>query len=180
MLAQKIAIVGSTNTDMVVIADRIPVPGETVLASHFFMNPGDKGAHQEMAIARGWGYAKFITKVGSDVFGRQSSRLFDEEGIDARFILEDSQLPSGVALITVDRSRENSIVVNQGGNDALLPDDFTDELLLELEQCKMVLMQFEIPTQTVLFVARYAVSKGLKVIINPAPVQEIPDACSLI
>ncbi|SDE03078.1 ribokinase [Niabella drilacis] len=174
MPARKIAIVGSTNMDMVVKAERIPVPGETTLASQFFMNPGGKGANQAVTVARLGGDALFITKVGNDVFGRQASRLFDEEGIDSRFMLEDPELPSGVALITVDKEGENSIVVSQGANKALLPDDFTQPLLHELEQCKMVLMQFEIPMETVHFIARYAASKGLKVIINPAPVQELP------
>lgn len=175
MNVPKIAVVGSTNMDMVVNAPRIPVPGETILASNFFMNPGGKGANQAVAVARLGGDVKFISKVGNDVFGRQSSQLFDEEGIDTRFMLEDAELPSGVALITVDNNGENTIVVSQGANNALLPQDFSKEILKELETCSVVLMQFEIPMETILFVARFAAERGIKVVINPAPMQDIPE-----
>jgi ribokinase len=170
----RIAVIGSTNMDMVVNAERIPVPGETILAKNFFMNPGGKGANQAVAVARLGGDVLFITKVGNDVFGRQSFQLFNEEGIDTRFMFSDDTLPSGVALITVDKKGENSIVVSQGANNALLPEDFTEAVLKELDNCSMVLMQFEIPMETILFIARYAFSKNIKVIINPAPVQSIP------
>ncbi|WP_300597320.1 ribokinase [Niabella sp.] len=170
----RIAVVGSTNMDMVVNAERIPVPGETILAHNFFMNPGGKGANQAVTVARLGGDTLFISKVGNDVFGRQSSQLFHEEGIDTRFMLSDDILPSGVALITVDQKGENSIVVSQGANNALLPEDFTGEVLKELEKCKMVLMQFETPMETILHVAQYAASRNIKVVINPAPVQAIP------
>ncbi|AHF15589.1 ribokinase [Niabella soli] len=174
MRVPKIAVVGSTNMDMVVNAERIPVPGETILASNFFMNPGGKGANQAVAVARMGGDALFVSKVGNDVFGRQSSQLFNEEGIDTRFMLSDEVLPSGVALITVDQKGENSIVVSQGANNSLLPADFTSEVLNELEQCNMLLMQFEIPMETILFIAKYAASRNIKVVVNPAPVQDIP------
>jgi ribokinase len=137
------------------------------------MNPGGKGANQAVTVARLGGDVLFITKVGNDVFGRQSFQLFNEEGIDTRYMFSDDTLPSGVALITVDKKGENSIVVSQGANNALLPQDFTAEVLKELENCKIILMQFEIPMETILFVAKYAASKNIKVIINPAPIQSI-------
>src|SRR6185437_9082416 len=99
-LSRKIIVVGSTNMDMVVKTDHIPVPGETVLSGSFFMNPGGQGANQAVAVARLGGGAVFISKVGSDSFGKQSLQLLDEEVIDTSHILSDNGLPSGVAMIT--------------------------------------------------------------------------------
>src|SRR5918993_6042502 len=123
MKPKKIIVVGSTNMDMVVKTDHIPAPGETVLSGAFFMNPGGKGANQAVAISRLGGEVVFITKLGNDIFGKQFSELFKQEGINTSFILSDEDLPSGVALITVDKSGENSIVVASGANASLNRED---------------------------------------------------------
>lgn len=169
----KVVIAGSTNMDMVVNAPRIPKPGETILADTFFMNPGGKGANQAVAVARLGGDATFITKVGNDVFGHQSSLLFDEEGIETKYVFTDDENPSGVALITVDNQGENSIVVAPGANSALTKIDFSEVVLSDIEQAEILLMQLEIPMETVFFLADYAYSKNVKVILNPAPMAEI-------
>jgi ribokinase len=165
---RKIVVVGSTNMDMVVTTHHIPVPGETVLGGSFFMNPGGKGANQAVAVARLGGEAVFISKMGNDVFGKQSSQLLDEEGINTFYLLSDSDLPSGVALITVDQTGENSIVVASGANANLLPADL-QTALMEIGDASTILMQLEIPMETVFFVAKYAAGKGIRVILNPAP-----------
>ncbi|PZP40977.1 MAG: ribokinase [Pseudopedobacter saltans] len=170
-----IVVVGSTNMDMVVNAARIPAPGETILAENFFMNPGGKGANQAVAVARLGGSVLFVTKVGNDVFGHQSSLLFDEEGIITKYVLSDNDHPSGVALITVDSKGENSIVVASGANSYLNREDLTDDLLSELESAKILLMQLETPLDVVFFLAEYAFRKGIKVILNPAPMTSLPD-----
>ena len=175
MYSSEIIIVGSTNMDMVVTTDRIPVPGETILANTFFMNPGGKGANQAVTVARLGGKVKFITKIGNDVFGHQSIQLFDEEGIDTKYILSDSELPSGVALITVDKLGENSIVVAAGANGNLYPTDLTENILSDISNAKILLMQLEIPIKTVNYLAKYAVSQGVKVILNPAPMAEVSE-----
>ncbi|MBP8759898.1 MAG: ribokinase, partial [Parabacteroides sp.] len=110
----KILVVGSSNTDMVIKADHLPRPGETILGGTFFMNPGGKGANQAVAAARLGASVSFICKTGSDIFGHQSQQLFEQEGIDTSFIFSDSRNPSGVALITVDSQAENCIVVASG------------------------------------------------------------------
>ena len=180
MNSTKIVVVGSTNMDMVVKTTHIPVPGETVLAGSFFMNPGGKGANQAVTVARLGGEVIFISKVGNDVFGKQSSQLFDEEGINTFHILSDDELPSGVALITVDQSGENSIVVASGANANLNPSDIEDALD-KIAAAGILLMQLEIPMETVHFVAKYAASKGVKVILNPAPVNTLtPELLSYI
>src|SRR5690606_22820103 len=154
--------------DMVVKTTHIPVPGETVLGGAFLMNPGGKGANQAVAVARLGGEVTFISKVGNDVFGKQSTQAFEEEGIDISGVLEDNNAPSGVALITVDDSGENSIVVAPGANLNLSPQD-VENYLKKIPDVAIILMQLEIPMETVKFTAQYASSHGIKVILNPAP-----------
>jgi ribokinase len=173
MAAKRIVVVGSTNMDMVIKTDHIPIPGETVLAGSFFMNPGGKGANQAVAAARLGGEVTFISKVGNDVFGKQASQLFDEEGINTFYLLSDEELPSGVALITVDKNGENSIVVASGANSNLHPSDL-ENALPEIKDAGLVLMQLETPIETVIYVAKYAAARGISVILNPAPMNELP------
>lgn len=172
MTPKKIVIVGSTNMDMVVTSVHIPVPGETVLADSFFMNPGGKGANQAVAVARLGGSISFISKVGNDIFGKQFIQLFNEERINTQFLLEDSELPSGVALITVDKKGENSIVVAPGSNGNLYPTDL-EFALKEIGTADLVLMQLEIPIETVNYVAQYATGRDIRVILDPAPAMEL-------
>lgn len=164
----KIVVAGSTNMDMVVNTSHIPVPGETVLAGSFFMNPGGKGANQAVAIARLGGSVQFISKVGNDVFGRQASRMFDMEGVNTQYLFSDEEAPSGVALITVEQSGENCIVVAPGANAALVPADM-EQALDDIGASAMLLMQLEIPLPTVKYLADYAADKNVKVMLNPAP-----------
>lgn len=168
MNKKRIVVIGSTNMDMVVKADHIPVPGETVLGGAFLMNPGGKGANQAVTIARLGGEVTFISKVGNDVFGRQSTQTFVEEGIDTSGLLTDASVPSGVALITVDQHGENSIVVASGANLNLNPED-VENRLEEITDVSIILMQLEIPIETVKYAAKYASANGIKVILNPAP-----------
>jgi len=172
MQQKKILIIGSTNMDMVVKTKHIPAPGETVLAGSFFMNPGGKGANQAVAAARLGGNISFISKVGNDVFGKQASQLFDEESINTRYLLSDDELPSGVALITVDQRGENSIVVAPGANGNLYPKHLK-ESMDEIASADIILMQLEIPMETVAFVAKYAASKNITVILDPAPANDL-------
>lgn len=167
-IRQQILVVGSSNTDMVIKAAHLPRPGETILGGTFFMNPGGKGANQAVTIARLGGPVTFICKTGSDIFGHQSQQLFEEEGINISYIFSDSEYPSGVALITVDEKAENCIVVASGANANLMPSDLA-RVEEAIEQADLVLMQLEIPMETVCYVADLAWEKGKKVILNPAP-----------
>jgi len=101
-MSKKILVVGSTNTDMVVKAARLPRPGETALGGTFLMNAGGKGANQAVAAARLGAQVAFVCKTGNDIFGQQAKQLFASEGIDTSFVFSDAEHPSGVALITVD------------------------------------------------------------------------------
>lgn len=168
LAGRKILVVGSSNTDMVIKARHLPRPGETIMGGTFFMNPGGKGANQAVAVARLGGQVTFICKTGSDIFGHQSQQLFEEEGINTSYIFSDSEHPSGVALITVDDKAENCIVVASGANANLLPSDLI-KAEEAIEQADLVLLQLEIPMQTVEHVVETAFRMGKKVILNPAP-----------
>jgi len=174
MSKNNILIIGSSNTDMVIKTNKIPVPGETILGGTFLMNPGGKGANQAVAAARLNGKVTFIAKCGIDLFGSQAIDLFIQEGIDTRYVVKDHELPSGVALITVDSAGENSIVVAPGSNGNLLPEDIPAKIF-ETGKYSMLLMQLEIPMKTVEYCAIAASVQGIKVIINPAPAQRLSD-----
>jgi ribokinase len=144
------------------------------------MNPGGKGANQAVAVARLGGDATFISKVGNDIFGKQSSQLFDEEGIDTKNLLSDNESPSGVALITVDELGENSIVVASGANAKLTSQDVLNSTT-SISDAEIILIQLEIPLETVKFAVEYAASQGIKVILNPAPASKhLPDIYEMI
>jgi ribokinase len=174
LCSENILVIGSSNTDMVIKTRHLPRPGETVLGGTFFMNPGGKGANQAVAIARLGGRVSFICKTGSDIFGHQSQQLFEEEGIDTSYILSDKKNPSGVALITVDEHAENCIVVASGANANLTPADLSS-VTEAIKQVDIILMQLEIPMETVEYVAGIAFREHKKVILNPAPAQPLSD-----
>lgn len=170
---KKIIVIGSSNVDMVVRTSHLPAPGETILGGEFFMNQGGKGANQAVAIKRLGGNLIFMAKLGNDVLGRQSVGYFKKEGIDTRYIALDEDSASGVALISVDDHAENSIVVAFGAN-MLLNEQDVDKMLEEMCEGDILLMQLEIPLQTVEYAARKAFGKGVKVVLNPAPARSLP------
>ena len=170
---KKIIVIGSSNVDMVVRTSHLPAPGETILGGEFFMIQGGKGANQAVAIKRLGGNLIFMAKLGNDVLGRQSVGYFKKEGIDTRYIALDEDSASGVALISVDDHAENSIVVASGAN-MLLNEQDVDKMLEEMCEGDILLMQLEIPLQTVEYAARKAFGKGVKVVLNPAPARSLP------
>lgn len=168
MKSKKIVVIGSSNMDMVVKTDHIPARGETVLSGSFFMNPGGKGANQAVAAARLGAEVIFISKLGNDIFGKQFSQLFSRENIETSYLVSDDNLPSGVALITVDREGENSIVVASGANSSLAIDDIQNAFPA-IAKADIILMQLEIPVKVVEYVTGYAADNNIRVILNPAP-----------
>lgn len=168
-----ICVIGSSNTDMVIKADKLPIPGETVIGGKFFMNPGGKGANQAVATARLGGQVTLVAKVGNDVFGKQAFQQFQREKINTKYIATDSEYPSGVALINVDNKGENCITVAPGANSQLKPENVS-LAIGNLKPDDIVLLQLEIPLETVEHVIRQSFEKGLRVILNPAPAQSLP------
>lgn len=151
----------------------LPAPGETILGGEFFMNQGGKGANQAVAVKRLGGNLIFVAKLGNDILGQQSVDYFKKEGIDTKYITLDENSASGVALISVDDHAENSIVVASGAN-MLLNEQDVDKVVEEMCEGDILLMQLEIPIQTVEYAARRAFEKGVKVVLNPAPARSLP------
>jgi len=169
----KIIVVGSANTDMVVKAKTLPLPGETILGGEFFMNAGGKGANQAVAAARLGGDVLLVAKVGDDIFGKQTIEGLQKEKINTSFIFIDKTAPSGTALINVNAQGENCIVVAPGANANLLPADIAK--VKGMEAAQIILMQLEIPITTIEQVAKNAKQNHQKMIINPAPAQKLSD-----
>lgn len=169
-----IVVVGSSNTDMVIKAGRLPAPGETILGGRFFMNAGGKGANQAVAAARLGGRVAFVAKTGDDIFGQEAIQLFRKEGIDTAYVFTDAQHPSGVALITVDEKGENCIVVASGANAALSESD-VERARSAIEQATVVLVQLETPLPTVARLLSIAKEANVPVILNPAPAFSLQD-----
>jgi ribokinase len=169
-----IYIIGSSNTDMVVKAERLPAPGETILGGTFLMNAGGKGANQAVAAARLGGNVSFIANLGNDLFGTQALEQFKREKIHTQFITLDAQHPSGVALINVDASGENCIAVAPGANGNLSP-ELLKSFITSLTPPALVLIQLEIPITTVEFIIQQCASQSIPVIVNPAPAHKISD-----
>jgi len=170
----KIVVIGSSNTDMVVKTNRFPNPGETILGGTFFMFAGGKGANQAVAAARMGGDVVLVTKVGNDVFGKQAIEGFQKEKINTYYISTDHEKASGTALIIVNEHGENKIVVAPGSNDTLSQEDIL-KAAAEIEDAEVVLMQLEIPVASVVFAAAHGLKTESKVILNPAPAQELPN-----
>lgn len=170
----RILVIGSSNTDMVIKTEKLPTPGETILGGKFLMNPGGKGANQSVAASRLGGKVTFISKRGNDLFGNQAVGLLMREGVDIQYIVKDPDLPSGVALITVDSTGENSIVVAPGSNGNLLKEDIPS-VIFDRGKFEILLLQLEIPIDTVEYSAVTASEHGIKVILNPAPARKLSD-----
>lgn len=174
-MSGKICVVGSSNTDMIVRAERIPKPGETILGGVFSTAAGGKGANQAVAAARAGGEVTFIARVGGDLFGDSALEGFKADGIDIGHVTRDSEAMSGVALIVVDSHGENSITVAPGANARLSPDDVYKARDV-ITSSDILLMQLEVPIETVEAAASIAVESGVRIILNPAPARSLSDA----
>lgn len=167
-----IVVVGSINADLVVQVERIPRPGETVLSSDFQVHPGGKGANQAVAVAR-LGYPVFmIGKLGSDAFGPQLRESMSRAGVDVSAV-DTIDGASGVALIEVGSKGENSIVVAAGANTRLLPQDIDANIEI-IRAAGLVLIQLEIPLETVAHLTAVCAREHVPVVMDPAPAQKLP------
>ena len=166
----RIVVVGSSNTDMVVKSERIPRGGETVLGGEFVMVPGGKGANQAVCAAKLGAEVKLVARVGDDSFGRMSLDNFRSTGVDTEFVTADPSSPSGIALIVVDENGENAIVVAPGANEKLSPED-VDRAADAIRRSDAVVLQLEIPAETVAHTIDLAKAAGIRIILNPAPIR---------
>lgn len=170
---KNILVVGSSNTDLIIRVPDIPRPGETILGNGFLSAPGGKGANQAVAAARAGGRVCFIASVGDDDFGRNAVEGYRVDGIDTSFIKVATDSASGIALINVSASGENAISVASGANHDLLPLDL-QQSKEAFRQADIMLIQLEIPYETVQEAVRMAFMHKLDVILNPAPAGDLP------
>jgi len=157
---------------MVVKTNKFPLPGETILGGEFIMNAGGKGANQAVAAARLGANINFVTKIGKDVFGSYTMSALRYEGIDTATIIKTAKYPSGVALITVNGTGENMILVAPGANMQLMPQDIKEELF---KKAAIVLIQLEIPLETVEYIVQTGKRYKVKTVLNPAPAAILSD-----
>jgi len=168
----RIAVVGSANIDLTTFTDRFPKPGETIFGQKFDLGFGGKGANQAVA-ARLCGADVFmVARVGSDLFGPATIENFKKLGIDTTHVKQVEGLSSGVAPIFVEPNGQNRILVVKGANDALKPGD-VDAAADMLKASDCIVLQFEIPLETVYYTVAFARKHGVRCILNPAPGQPV-------
>ena len=168
----RIAVVGSANIDLTTFTDQFPKPGETIFGQKFDLGFGGKGANQAVA-ARLCGAEVFmVARVGSDLFGPATIENFRKQGIDPTHVKQVEGFSSGVAPIFVDPNGQNRILVVKGANDALKPADVEAAAdMLKTVDC--IVLQFEIPIETVYYTIGFARKQGIRCILNPAPAQPV-------
>ncbi|MFZ1140370.1 MAG: ribokinase [Candidatus Sulfotelmatobacter sp.] len=168
----RIAVVGSANIDLTTFTNQFPKPGETIFGQSFDLGFGGKGANQAVA-ARLCGAEVFmVARVGSDLFGPATIENFRKQGIDTTHVKQVEGLSSGVAPIFVEPSGQNRILVVKGANDALKPAD-VDAAAETLKAADCIVLQFEIPVETVYYAIQFARKHGIRCILNPAPAQTV-------
>jgi len=168
----RIAVVGSANVDLTTFTDKFPKPGETIFGQKFDLGFGGKGANQAVA-ARLCGAEVFMVgRVGDDLFGPATIKNFESLGIDASLVRQVPGLSSGVAPIFVDPSGQNRIIVVKGANDALKPAD-VEAAASVLKSADCIVLQFEIPLETVYYTVKFARAHNIRCILNPAPAQPV-------
>lgn len=165
-----VVVVGSANIDLTTFTDDFPRPGETIFGREFNLGFGGKGANQAVAARLCGAEVSMIARVGDDLFGEATIRNFESFGIDAGRVLITPGISSGVAPIFVDRDGQNRILVVKGANDRLTPEDVDASLM---ERADIVVLQLEIPLETVYHTLRLARARGVPAILNPAPGQPI-------
>ena len=168
----RVAVVGSFNYDLVAKTPRIPVKGETILGGPFFMGPGGKGANQAVAAARLGAAVDMVVKLGQDLFGDQAVENLAREGVGSDFVIRTDQSHTGTALIMVDAEGENIIVVAAGANNLLKPEDL-ERAWPAITGADALLVQLEVPMETVERAMQMAHDAGVRVLLNPAPGREL-------
>lgn len=168
----RIAVVGSANVDLTTFTDQFPKPGETIFGDKFDLGFGGKGANQAVAAKLCGADVFMVARVGDDLFGPATIGNFESLGIDVRHVRQVAGVSSGVAPIFVDPAGQNRILVVKGANDRLMPADVdTASDILQTVDC--IVLQFEIPLETVYYTIQFAHKHGIRCILNPAPAQRI-------
>lgn len=172
-MRKEIIVFGSLNLDFVVVTPERPGVGRTVLGTEFRTYPGGKGANQAVAAARSGGRVAMAGRVGDDVFSGFLKKSLAEAGVDLELVKETPGTTTGSAFITVDKSGDNSIVVVPGANFLCSRED-VDAIVPYMKEARILMLQLEIPLDTVVYAARIGKSMGLTVMLDPAPPCSLP------
>jgi ribokinase len=167
-----IAVVGSANIDLTTLTDHLPRPGETIFGREFNLGFGGKGANQAVAARLCGARVSMVARVGDDLFGPATISDYKARGIDTRHVLITKGVSSGVAPIFVEGSGQNRIIVVKGANDLLTPAD-VDAAAETLRSADCIVLQLEVPVETVYYTLRFARAHGIRTILNPAPGQPV-------
>lgn len=170
---KNICVIGSLNMDLVVNVDTMPKPGQTIIGSNFKEVPGGKGANQAVAMARLNGNVSMIGKVGEDGFGQTLINSLKNDKVDTTYI-QTTKGSTGVALITVDKNAQNSIVVSPGANFEVKEEDI-DNNIKAIENSDIVVLQLETPLNTIKYALNKAKELNKYTILNPAPAVKLDD-----
>lgn len=170
---KNICVIGSLNMDLVVNVDAMPKPGQTIIGSNFKEVPGGKGANQAVAMARLNGNVSMIGKVGEDGFGQTLINSLKNDKVDTTYI-QTTKGSTGVALITVDKNAQNSIVVSPGANFEVKEEDI-DNNIKAIENSEIVVLQLETPLNTIKYALNKAKELNKYTILNPAPAVKLDD-----
>lgn len=170
-----IVVVGSIHTDLVVTTPRLPARGETILGGEFHAFPGGKGANQAVAASRLGGTVTMVGRVGADLYGTFQRDSLQAAGVRTDFVATDPDAASGVALITVEAGGNNTIVVATGASGRCAPED-VDRAAAAITDADALLLQLEIPLETVEHAARLARKHDVRVILDPAPARPLPSS----
>ena len=176
MSKKGIAVIGSNMIDLTTYIERMPKEGETVVAPDFDMGFGGKGANQAVAAALLDAEVVMVARVGDDIFGTEVKKNFEKYGIDTTYVEKAPGVSNGVAPIFVDKRGSNSILIVKGANDHLLPQD-VDRAAEKIAGCSLILLQLEIPLDTVYHAIELGKSRGITVVLNPAPAAALDFRC---
>jgi len=168
MAPPRIAVVGSANTDLITFGDAFPRPGETIFGQNFDLGFGGKGANQAIAARLCGAEVLMVARVGNDLFGEATIKNFAAFGVDTTHVRVLQGVSTGVAPIFVEPSGQNRIIVVKGANDRLLPAD-VDAAAAQLRGVDTIILQFEIPLETIYHTVRFARANDIRCIVNPAP-----------
>ena len=164
----RIAVIGSANVDLTTFSDKFPRPGETIFGQRFDLGFGGKGANQAVAARLCGAEVVMVAKVGNDLFGEATIKNFKAQGIDTAHVGVVEGVSSGVAPIFVEPGGQNRILVVKGANDTLRPTDI-DAAAETLKTADAMVLQFEIPLETIYYAVEVAHKNKIRCIVNPAP-----------
>ena len=174
MANKSIVVIGSSNMDLVAKAPKIPVVGETLTGTDFFMAAGGKGANQAVAAAKLGAEVIFVAKLGKDIYATKSLENFKDVGIKTQYVKQIDSTPSGIAIIAIDDNGKNIIIVVPGANGELSPAD-VDDANGDIATAAVVVAQLEVPMETVMQAAKVAKVHQVPFILDPAPARQLSD-----